>query len=227
MRRHIAHALLAGGLAPIASAGVAAGGAHVVDDAAVEEAGHCHLESWVTFASGGSGLANLGPACTPRSLPNLEIDGFATRSWAPGTDDTDLGLASKLVLRSENHGLGVAVTGSFGYGVQRHRVEAASVIVPLTVPANRWLRLNFNLGWQWFRQIRRDELFLGAQAEIAIGRKLSLMAEGFGHDRGKAGQQLGLRWSPGRGHVDLDLIAGRYVDGVARDGVTLGVTVRR
>lgn len=226
MRRHIARASIIAAIGLMASPGNAAGGADVVDDSTVEEAGHCHLESWITFASGHSRLANVGPACTPRSLPNWEIDGFVTHSWAPAADDTLVGIASKLMLRPESRGLGIALSASMGYGVQRHRIETASVIVPVTVPVDRWLKVNVNLGWQWFELTHRNELFLGGQAEVALGRQFNLMIEGFGHDRGKAGQQLRLRWTPGKGDVDIDLIGGRYVDGVSRHSITLGLTVR-
>lgn len=53
----------------------AAGGEHVIDDAAVETPGTCHLESWVTLSSGG-GLVNSAPACTRKAWPNLELGGF-------------------------------------------------------------------------------------------------------------------------------------------------------
>jgi hypothetical protein len=45
-------------------------------------------------------------------------------------------------------------------------------------------------------------------------------------DHGKAGQPLGLRWTPGKGLVDLDPIGGRYGDGATRDAITLGPTLR-
>jgi hypothetical protein len=227
MRRRLAGAGLALGAAAMASSAQAAGGAHVVDDDAVETPGTCHFEQWVSFASGRSRLANVGVGCTPMALPTLELGGFVTHSWGRGSNDTVIGLTPKLMLRSELHGLGIGVSGSLGYGVDRHRLETASVTVPLTVPVSRWLRTNFNLGWQWSRLGRRSDLFLGGQAEIALSRQWNLMAEAFTLDRGKARGQLGLRWTPGAGRMDVDLIAGRYVDGVARNAITLGLTLRR
>jgi hypothetical protein len=214
------------GVAAMASPALAAGGAHVVDDAAVEAAGTCHLESWLTFASGHSGQANLGPGCTPRALPNLELDGYVLHSWTRDVSDTEIGLAPKLVLRSERRGLGIGVEASLGYGVERHRLTSASVIVPLTIPVSSWLRANFNLGWQWSGITHHHDLFLGGQAEIALSKQLNLMGEAFTLDRGKPGEQLGLRWTPGKGRIDLDLIGGHYVDGIARNAITLGLTVR-
>lgn len=52
-------------------AGIAGGGAglrgrgeHVVDDAAVETPGTCHLETWATQSSGSDGLVDGAAACT-------------------------------------------------------------------------------------------------------------------------------------------------------------------
>jgi len=227
MTRWLAGAALTFGVATLGSPAQAAGGAHVVDDAAVEAVGGCHVESWVALASGDSRLGNLDLACTPRSLPNLELGGFITHSWGPAKTDTVIGLAPKLMLRSELSGLGVGVSASLGYGIERHRLETARVTVPLTIPLSQSVRTNFNLGWQWSGITHRHDLFLGGQAEIALSKQLNLMAEAFTLDRGKPGEQLGLRWTPGKGRVDIDLIGGHYVDGIARNAITLGLTVRR
>jgi hypothetical protein len=205
----------------------ASGGAHVVDDAAVETSGKCHLENWVTFSSGRSGLLNIGPGCTRTRWPNLEIGGFVSHGWTPGSDETTIGLSPKLVLRSEERGWGLAVSTSAGLSIDRGRVETLSAIVPLTIPAGEHLRLNFNLGWHWSRAAHDHALFVGAQAEIAIQPDLNLMIEGFTRDTGKAGGQIGLRWTPGGGRFDVDLIAGRYIDGATRNAVTIGLTIRR
>jgi hypothetical protein len=204
----------------------ASGGPHVVDDAAVEEPGLCHLENWATFSSGHSGLLNIGLGCTRRKWPNLEIGGFLSHGWTRTGSDTILGFSPKLMLRSEERGLGVAVTTSVGLRLDDGRVDTVSAIVPLTVPAGEHLRLNFNLGWHWSRAAHDHALFVGAQAEIAIRPDLNLMVEGFTRDTGKAGGQLGLRWTPGGGRLDVDLIAGRYVDGATRNAVTIGLTFR-
>jgi hypothetical protein len=48
------------------------------------------------------------------------------------------------------------------------------------------------------------------------------MAEGFTRDYGKAGGQAGVRWTTGGGRIDLDLLAGRYVDGETPTSLTVG-----
>lgn len=206
---------------------LAAGGAHVVDDAAVETPGTCHAENWLTAASSRSGVANISPACTRIAWPNLELGGAYAHAWADGRGGSLISLTPKLVLRSEDTGVGVGVAGSVSYGLGRSRLEAASLTVPVTVAASERIRLNFNIGWQWFRMTDSHDLFVGAQAEIGLNDKLNLMIEAFTRDKGNAGGQLGLRWTPGKGNVDIDLLLGRYLDGATRNAITLGITLRR
>ena len=211
----------------VAGPALAAGGAHVVDDAAVETPGTCHLENWVTLSSGDSGLVNSAPACTRKAWPNLELGGFVTHGWTKGADDSLVGLSPKLVLRSEDRGIGIGIATSVGYGIDRARFETASVIVPVTIPAGEKLRLNLNAGWLWTRANHRHDGFMGAQAEIALRKNLNLMVETFTRDEGKVGGQTGLRWTVAGGAIDLDLIGGRFVDGATRSAITFGVTIRR
>jgi hypothetical protein len=205
----------------------AAGGAHVIDDAAVETPGTCHLESWVTGSSSGQGLVYSAPACTRAAWPNLEIGGFVSHGWTRTSDDTLIGLSPKLMLRSEERGIGIGIAGSAGLDADRGRFEQASLIVPVTIPAGKRLRFNVDGGWQWSRSSHSHDLFVGGQAEFALRPTLGLMAETFTRDRGKAGGQAGIRWTPGKGRIDVDWLIGRYVDGTTPTAVTIGITVRR
>lgn len=205
----------------------ASGGEHVVDDAAVETPGTCHLENWVTLSSGDGGLVNSAPACTRKVWPNLELGGFIAHGWTRNSDDTLIGLSPKLMLRSENRGIGIGIATSVGYGIDRGRFETASVIVPVTIPAGEKLRFNLNAGWLWTRASHRHDAFVGAQAEITLRKNLNLMVETFTRDKGKVGGQAGLRWTVAGGAVDLDIVGGRYVDGATRSAITFGVTIRR
>ena len=203
------------------------GGAHVIDGSGVEIPGSCHLETWITLTSGNGGLINSAPACTRKVWPNLELGGFVAHGWTRNSDDTLVGLSPKLELRSETRGIGIGLATSIGYGVDRGRFETASIIVPVTIPVSDRLRFNLNAGWQWTRANQRHDLFMGAQADIALAKNLRLMVEGFTRDKDKAGGQTGLRWTVAGGAVDLDLLGGRYVDGVTPNAITLGVTIRR
>lgn len=223
-----------------ASPAWASGGEHVVDDSEAETAGHCHLELWATYLSPRAGLVNLGPACTPSALPGFEIGGFLQPSRATGAaaagsqtgamgagTDALLGPALKYTFQHDTTGLGLAVEGGFTYDASLGAWQAGSALAAVTITPLKQVRVNLNVGPQWIAADRRVEAFMGAQAEVDLGRNLSLMVEHFGRDRGFAGDQAGLRWTPHGGNVDFDLVVGRRVDGVARRAFSFGVTVRR
>lgn len=204
----------------------AGGGAHVVDDATVETPGVCHLESWVTRYGEGRGLVNSSPACTRKAWPNLEIGAGFQHAW-DGVTYTTFGPALKLNLRSVERGWGIGVATAGAWSLDHAHLETASVVVPVTVPAGKRLRLNFNAGWLYsLHGPDRNAAFAGAQAEIQLGRDLGAMGEVFGRDHGPVGGQVGLRWNPRGGDVDLDLLAGRYIDGASRNAITFGLTIR-
>ena len=208
-----------------AESATAAGGPHVIDDSEVEAAGDCHLEAWLTRSSQDQWHASAGVGCTPEALPMIELGGFAGHMRAPGMDETLVGLTPKVNLRPAETGLGIALSGSVAYGLDRDRLESAALIGAVTVPGER-LRFNLNAGWGWSEAGPGSELFAGAQAELAVGPQVSLMAEAFTRDHGKAGGQAGIRWTSGDGRIDLDLLAGRYVDGATPSSVTIGLTGR-
>ncbi|PVM88384.1 hypothetical protein DDF62_14395 [Caulobacter radicis] len=207
----------------------ASGGEHVIDDAAVETPGACHLETWTTRFSSRRGLVNFAPACTHRAWPRLELGAGIHHAWSAGeASDTLLGPALKLNLRPEESGLGLGLAGSAAYGARTGRLEAAGLLVPLTVPVGRRARLNLNAGWSHVRtDARRDAAFYGAQLELALDRDIILMAESFRRAGGRPGGQFGVRWTPGGGRADLDIVAGRRIDGGSPRAVSLGLTLRR
>ncbi|MFT3964286.1 MAG: hypothetical protein QM690_00200 [Sphingobium sp.] len=209
-----------------AQAAKAAGGAHIVDDAGVETPGHCHMENWGTTASGRTGLVNVALACTVSALPSVEWGGFIAHGWTPEDNDTLVGLSPKILLTSEEQGLGIGISASFAYGIDRHRWETASVIIPLTMPVSKSLRVNMNAGWQWTRIAKEHDLFLGAQAEIKLARRIMLMTEALARDRGRMGGQTGIRWTGANGRLNIDLLAGRYLDGETSHALTFGITMR-
>lgn len=228
MIRRLAAAATAGGAVSmllIAAPARASGVEHVVDDSAVEAPGTCHVENWVTIVRGGDGIAVTAPACTRQQWPNVELGGFVSTAWANGTSEQQIGVTPKWNLRDEKRGLGLALSGSAGIDIGRGRLASASLITPVTIPAGQ-VRFNLNIGWQWTRA-SGHAAFAGAQAEFQASPTLSLMAESFIRSRGRAGGQTGLRWSPGGGRVDLDLVYGRYLDGSSPHAVSLGLTIRR
>ena len=102
------------------------------------------------------------------------------------------------------------------------------MVLPLSWTLGYQTQVNLNAGWIYARGARRrNDAMFGAQVNRSIGGHLSLMAEAVGHVHLRAGGQVGLRWNPGGGRADLDLLAGRYIDGASKTAIPLGVTVRR
>jgi hypothetical protein len=205
----------------------AAGGAEVVDDAFVETPGTCHLESWFTRNGPSSALVDLSPGCTPDAWPNLEIDGTIQHGWGGGTYTT-IGPALKRSLKPLRPGLAMAVDAGATFDAASGRLEGAGLIVPLTVGTGQRYSGSVNIGYSYVRTSPQPHsAFLGAQIEVKASYDVTLMAETFGRVGDRAGAQVGVRWTPKNGPVDLDLIAGRFADGVTRNTVTFGVAVRR
>lgn len=222
--------LVAGCLALVSgSSALAGGGAHVVDDDATLPPGTCHVETWVTTTGDGDGLVNANPACTLAALPRLEIAAGVQRTW--GSDrSTRIAPALKLNLRSfEEAQFGVAVSGTAIVNLDTGRMETLAINLPVSVRANERLVFHANLGWVHHTVTGEDRhaLAWGGQAEYQVAPDLWLMGEVFGRDRGKPGGQAGLRWVTDRGRIDVDLLAGRRIDGTERSAATLGMTIRR
>jgi hypothetical protein len=212
----------------LASTALASGNEHVIDDSVVETPGVCHLESWATRFGPRHGLVNLSPACTRKAWPNLEIGGAVQHGWDDDQADTTVGPALKYTLRGADTGLGLGMIGGGAWSLGSGRLETASLIAPVTFHLNDRVRVNLNAGWSYARaDERRNAAFYGAQAEVGVARDVTLMVEAFRRGVGKAGGQLGLRWNPGGGRFDLDLIAGQRIDGETPRAITLGLTVRR
>jgi len=205
----------------------AGGGAHIVDDDATLPAGVCHVESWLTLSSDGRGLAIANPACTLKGLPRLEIAAAVQRNWGQDAA-TSIAPAFKLNLRSfEEAPVGVAVSATAIWNPVDNRIESTAVTVPVSARVHDRLVIHGNLGWiNTPGEADRNTIFLGAQAEFEIVPGLHLMGEVFGTDRGPPGGQAGLRWVTDRGRIDVDLLAGRRIDGTSASAVTVGLTIR-
>lgn len=222
----------------LASAALAAGGAHVVEDSDVLEPGLCQVDLWVTRFDPGAGYANATPACTLESLPRLQWGAQFQYYWfnEPQVPDQLLGPTFKVNLVPEDKGVGVGVFFSSGVNLRTGDLEVATLLVPVTIPFNDHVRLNLNAGWQYLRLASiPDAFFWGAQVEAKVGSEVSIMAETFGRALGAAGAQLGLRWRPNDGPIDFDFLvggsldkalSGEFFDSVNTLFVTIGVTLR-
>jgi hypothetical protein len=222
----------------LASAALAAGGAHVVEDSEVLEPGLCQVDLWVTRFDPGAGYANAAPTCTLTSLPRLEWGFQFQHYWfnEPQVSDQLLGPNLKVNLVPEDKSVGVGLYFSSGVNLRTGDLEVATLLVPVTIPVNDHIRLNLNAGWQYLRLAATpDDLFWGAQVEAKVGEETSLMLETFGRARGAAAAQMGIRWRPNDGPIDFDflvggsfdkVLAGEFLDKVSALFFTIGVTLR-
>lgn len=205
----------------------AGGGAHIVDDADIEEPGRCHVETWGTANGGRSGLGHLGVACTPGKIPALEL-GIATEYERAATDHGFVATPSfKWSLLSSETGVGVALSGNVQWNGRRNRFDAGDLIVPVSIPISEQIRVNLNAGWSHDDEDeRRDAMFRGAQVEYAFHRQASVMAEIFRRQGARTGFQSGVRLTPGQGDMDIDVLYGHYTDGASTHAYTVGLTWR-
>ncbi len=220
-------ALAAGGL-PLPL--LAAGGAHGVDDAAVETRGDCHLESWFSDLGQDETLLNLSPACTPAQLPMLEIGAAIQHVGVPGDRRWLAGPALKWTLQdgdgAPGERVGIALAGSALVDLGSGRIDSAALFVPVTIAPARRVTVNLNIGAGYARGDGGHWLY-GAQIDYAATARMSVMAEVYGRPDQPAGWQGGLRWTGDRGRMDIDLLAGRPPGPDRAGAVTLGFTVRR
>jgi hypothetical protein len=211
--------------APVACAvrARAAATADVVDDSDVETPGVCHLETWTTRFQHAAQLIDLSPACTRKAWPRLELGAGFQHLWdTPAA--TQAGPTLKLNLRQADQGVGVGLIGTANWSLRDGGFETGSLI--LAVSVGKRVRLNLNGGELYLRtERRRHGVFYGAQVEGDVGSNVSLMAEVFGRDHGRPGGQARVRWTPGGGRMDFDLLGGS-LNGRAGE-VTVALTVRR
>ncbi len=208
---------------------LAAGGAHVVDDAGVETPGRCHVESWLSRAAGHESLANVGPACTPAALPSLELGAAVQRVEGSGTRQWLVGPTIKWAMLpggGEGEPPGMALAFALLADPGAGRMESLAFSAPITAALGPRLVANLNLGAVVQRGSRAKSL-QGAQLVYAAGSGLSLMAELYSTGSEAPGGQAGLRWTIDQGRIDLDLLVGRPAGSDGCRTVTLGFTVRR
>lgn len=223
--RFLAFSLLLLGL-PFGTA-QAAGGAHVVDDSEVETPGTCHLELWTTVFLLGDGYGNAAPACTTLRMPWLEIGADYAHYWDEAIGAPLFGPQMKVNFRSVTQGLGLGLALNANVNAKTGNFALGQILALVTVQVTEKVRGNFNTGWSYLNNVPNPHaVFYGAQFEADLTTEFMLMIEGFGRNPGVAGGQIGLRYTPGQGRIDFDLLAGGLLDAPGTRTVTFGVTLR-
>jgi hypothetical protein len=212
----------------------AAGGAFVVDDAAIDDPGNCKVESSLSFTSHRDFLALSTPACVVPFIRPVEIGVIAARTRVDDVWGTSLVPKAKMnILPVEVGKFGLAIAGGARFDVLTGQHTESFINVPVTYTFSEALKVNVNGGWAHDRETALHFLFYGAGVEWVPFKPVTLIAEVFGFigpvtDRRTETEprfQAGIRVTP-IDTIDFDLIYGRNVTGENANWITLGMNVR-
>ncbi|WP_439543400.1 hypothetical protein [Hyphomicrobium sp.] len=207
----------------------AAGGAYVVDDAAIGMPGECQVETWTSHGDNGHLVAVLAPACVvdlgaPVEFTTTLLGSRVNSEWT-GT----AGLQAKVILVPVGPATaGIALVAGTVVDFDGGQIASAFVNVPVTIQVHDHLRVNLNGGWLDDRLEDKSHITWGAGFEWDLAKKWTLIGEVYGLV-GSPGHeprmQAGLRYMPS-GAVDCDLIYGNNIAGENANWITAGVTFR-
>ena len=207
----------------------AAGGAYVVDDAAIGMPGECQVETWASHADNGHLVAALAPACVvdlgaPVEFTTTMLGSRANSEWM-GT----AGLQAKVILVPVGPATaGIALVAGTVVDFDRGQIASSFVNVPVTIQVHDHLRVNLNGGWLDDRVEDASHITWGSGFEWDLAKKWTLIGEVYGLV-GSPGHeprmQAGLRYMPAE-TVDCDLIYGNNIAGENANWITAGVTFR-
>ena len=212
----------------------AAGGAFVVDDAAVDEPGACKVESSAAFASNQDFAGVSTPACVIPLFRPVELGVVIARTREGGEWGTSLTPKAKMnILPPDTGKFGLAVSGGATFNVLTGEYTGSFVNIPVTYTFSETFKANFNGGWIYEQLNNRHFLTYGVGVEWIPAKPFTLLAEVFGLVGERADTrtvtdprfQAGIRITPIE-TVDVDLIYGRNITGENANWVTLGLNVR-
>jgi hypothetical protein len=200
----------------------AAGGAFLVDDAAIGKPGECQVEAWSAHASNGHFTGVAQPACVA-SL-GIPIEFTATFSVArTETWTTFAGMQAKVTPWDAGR-IAVALSAGTLIDATSGDTTLSYVNVPLTLKMAEDFRINLNVGGQWSEH---EHLSWGGGFEWDLRPSWTLLAElsGLTGPAEDPRLQIGLRHSPTQS-IDLDLIYGNNIAGEHAHWITAGTTAR-
>lgn len=219
-------------LAP--SAARAAGGAFVVDDAAVDEPGNCKIESSLSFSGNRDFIGLSTPACVVPFIKPVELGVIYARTRSDDGWGTSLVPKAKMnILPPDTGKFGVAISGGSSFDLYTGQYTGSFVNIPVTYTFSDSFKVNVNGGWIYERQKEQHLLTWGAGVEWIPVKPFTILAEVFGV-AGAPGEttgareprfQVGLRTTP-IDTIDFDVIYGRNLGGENANWITIGMNVR-
>ena len=127
------------------------GGAYYVDDAEIGKAGSCEIESWSSFAANGDRIAVFSPACVLNLGRPVELGTNILNLRSDAQGDTIAALTAKTVpIPIRPSGFGLAIAGAIIYDPGHQTGNGMIVNVPMSFDLSKRLRVNLNLGAQYY-----------------------------------------------------------------------------
>jgi hypothetical protein len=214
----------------------AAGGAFAVDDAAVDAAGRCKIETWFSAANNPvtDWTAAVAPTCVaPLFAHRFEIGAAFQRASAAGEHGNSLTVKTKTPLPLldflSNDRFGVALVWGGSFDAANGQSHTMFVSAPLTIRIAESLIVNFSAGYHEDRIERYNAVTWGAGIELNLGpislEKFTLIAEAFSNHRDHTATQIGLRFTPLE-RLDIDVIYGHNLASEEASWLTLGMNFR-
>ena len=229
--RALAFAVVLGVVPAMPAFAARLGGAYYVDDAEIGKAGSCEFESWSSFAANGDRIAVFSPACVVKLGQPVELGTNLLNVRSDGEEDFVATLTAKTVpIPIGRTGFGLAIAGAVVLDPLNHTGNGMIVNIPATFEFSKELRVNLNVGAQYYSGGDTPGLFatagLGVSWNFAprwstISEVFALMGPGQTNPR----LQSGVRYSPTK-DIDCDLIYGRNLTGEGANWITVGLTVR-
>jgi len=213
----------------------AAGGAFVVDDAAVDDPFACKIESSASFASNTAFVGMTTPACVLPLFRPTEI-GFNIVRTRNQDGDWGTGLVAKAkmnLLPVETGKVGLAVVGGSAFDLVTGEYAGSFFNVPVTYTVSDSFKVNANVGWIYEREGDRHSASYCVGVEWVPAKPFTLIAEVFGvltpNPEARTVTdprfQAGIRITP-IDTMDFDVIYGRNIFGENANWITVGLNVR-
>jgi hypothetical protein len=212
----------------------AAGGAFVVDDAAIDDPGACKVESSLSFAGNRDFFAMSTPACVVQLFKPVELGMIFLRTRQDGEWGSSVVPKAKMnILPVETGKFGLAISGGSSFDLLTGQYSGSFVNIPVTYQFSESFKINVNGGWIYERSNNQHLLAYGAGLEWIPAKPFTILAEVFGV-AGAPGPttsareprfQAGLRVTP-IDTIDFDVIYGRNITGENANWITLGMNVR-
>lgn len=201
----------------------AAGGAFVIDDAAIASEGEIELQTWWARESSDLSQFVIAPAFPVTARLEATVELVLARE---SQNNTELVVfeAKYLARDFEHKGWGYAFVLGREYSLNRaRRSQVDFFYLPFSYQLSDVITAHLNLGVE--RDILESETdqTWGLGAEFSLQDSLTAIGSIFGADSGRSGYELGLRYSLLNQQLEVDLIYIKDLEAAADDWFVVGL----